>query len=1358
MPRLRLAVCLALTLASRGLAAPIPITGWAGGAHGKPLAGARVTLSPLLSAFERQRLGIAGTAVPEPIAKTVSDAAGAFTLTAPDAGMWTVRIEAAGAVPCEIDLVPLIEAVELPAFLTETAEDVGLDVRAVDGQGQPVPAARITAEPAAPGGSPGSPDFWRPAPRRGDTGADGRLRLPRRRDERLKLRASVPGFPSAESGAGEASAVLRLAPALPRDVLVRGQDGQPVAGALVAASPGDPAAALTDEGGHAQICSRAKTLRPSAWTADGRRGTAAPLPPDADPATPRTLLLSGLPDRLSGQVVDRLDRRPLAGALLWPRQDPAGWVRADARGGYALAPFAAFAGAPSSRTALAAAAPGHLPAELTVPPPGRGERALRVPTFALEPAVAAEGTVVDAAGKPLAGAYVSAAAAAFDATLARTVRIRTGPDGHFALRPLAPAVPHTLMATLRGFVPAQLTLAEQKPLAVRTGLRLVLKRGTTLSGRVVDGTGQPVAAAVVVLATSSATAGTRLEQTTADAAGHFAVLGLPAGRLDLTVRAPGFAPTVLHQVTIAAGPTEKDLGPIVLGAGLTLAGIVVDRDGQPVAAAALRAQGERNAFDFSSGVRLPLAEAKSGADGRFSVPGLPRGSALVLTVEREGFAARTLTSIQPPLGEALRVVLSPASRLAGDVVDETGAPVAGARLRFRRELNLALLTAVGPAALSSPTATADDDGHFELRDAPTGKLTLAATSPGFLPASVPVELASGQSRSDLRVVLHRGATVVGRVAGPDGTPAVGAEVALTAQDVSILPTGTPGTVASVDGDGGYLLDAVPPGPQTFQAELPGARPATRDLTVHPGENRLDFQLTAGLDLAGRVVDPAGAAVGGATVTLATGDGVPATTASGDDGSFRFSGLRSGTYRLSGRAEGYAAATEEVRLADAARQDVELRLTSGGAVAGRILGLSPQQLAEVRISALRASDLGAPRVEADAQGEYRISDLSPGEWTVMASLGLPGRSARGTAQLPPGVPEVRLDLEFPSGFTLSGRLLRAGQPLSGAVVVVQGTDVDGSGLGRSDTQGVFRIEGLKAGTYDLKVRTLTAGQIHQESLGLTGNREVEVDIPSLDVRGQVVDADDGSPIAEAAIGLGPVQPDPSSFPGGLAGPVESGPDGTFVVEAGAEGDYRVVARKEGYAPGETAIHLAAGGGADDVKVTLTPSAGLRFTVRDAAGSPPAAVSAALLDPAGRVLLAGNYPVADGGRVRISEAPAGHWLLLVAASNSATATVAVDLPGTGPAVALPDRTHLTILVPELLGKPAGAKLQITGADGLPYRSLRFGFLLPEQQIRSGRLDLDDLPAGAWQLQVEVPGGAVRRGSTVTAPGAPAQVVLQ
>ena len=1356
MSRLCFGVCLALSLASPCLAAPIPITGWVGDAHGMPLAGARITLSPLASAFEGQRLGIAGAGgpAPEPTQKTASDAAGAFTFAVPDAGMWTVRVEAAGAVPFELDLVPLVETEDLPPFTTAIAEDAGVEIRVVDGQGRPVPAARVVAQSST---SPETTDSWHRAIRRGETGPEGRLRLPRVRGERLKIRASAPGYPVTEIESGEEKVLLRLSPALPRTVLVRGADGSPVAGALVAAGQDLPAAARTDEGGRATIFATAKKVRPVAWTADGRRATAAILPPEAppgaDPAAPLAILLPRLPERMSGQVVDRLDRQPLAGALVWSPRDRTTWVRTDARGGYAILP------AGEGKTALAAAAPGHLPAELTALPPARGERALHGPTFALEPAAVAEGVVVDAAGKPLSGALVNVAVPGplFDLTSPKA-RARSGLEGRFTLRPLAPAQPYEVTATLRGFAPTKITLAELRPRAVRSGLRLTLRRGRTVRGRVVDGAGQPVAAAVFQIAAAGADPlrgpGADRYFTRSDAAGQFAVEGLLPGKFDLAVQAPGFALASRRQVAIPAGEKDFDLGAIALGRGISIAGIVLDREGRPVAAAAVHVQTQETLLE-RGGIRQERGEASTGADGRFVVTGLSRGPTFVLRVERDGFASRTVTEVKPPLAEPLRIALSPASRLAGFVVDDAGAPVPAARIGTRGEITLTLLMTSPSTAF--PSVTADDDGHFELRDAPTGKLTVSVRAAGFLPASLPVEIAPGQSRDDLRVVLRRGSTVAGRVLGPDGTPAA---------ERRGEPRRTRPQLRQLLG----CLDA-----HRRRRRLYPRRGSSRSPVVHrrapgrgthgPRPRRASGGKPARLQARSRTRDRR---PGGRRRRSAPGRGprrplgrrLPASR----DGERRRRLLplsRPPRRRLSalrpapGFRHGLPGGAARRRSAPRRRVAAGERRRRGWPHSRPLPGAArPGEGARLPGRREAGESLG---IEADPRGEYRIGDLSPGEWTVTAMVGLLGRSARGQVQLPPGVPEVRLDLEFPSGFTLSGRLLRAGQPLPGAFVGAQGTDVETHGSGRSDTQGAFRIDGLQPGTYELTVRSFTAGQLHKESLEITANREVEIDLPAAEVRGKVVDADDLSPIAEATIALEPVQPDGSGI-AGLLGRVQTGSDGGFVVEGGAEGDYRVVARKDGYAPAEAPVHLAAGGGVEDVKLSMTPATGLRFTVRDATGNPPPTVSAALLDPAGRVLLAGNYPVSDGGRVRISEAPTGHWLLLVAAGNTATATVAVDVPGPRPAVDLPDRTRLTILVPELVGKPGRAGLQITGADGLPYRSLRFGFLMQNLEIGDGRLELDDLPPGAWQVRVDVPGGKVRQGIALTSPSAPAQVAWQ
>ena len=74
-----------------------------------------------------------------------------------------------------------------------------------------------------------------------------------------------------------------------------------------------------------------------------------------------------------------------------------------------------------------------------------------------------------------------------------------------------------------------------------------------------------------------------------------------------------------------------------------------------------------------------------------------------------------------------------AARIAGVVVDSSGAPVPGATVT------------AGPASMVT-----GDDGQFDLADAPDGSVALRVTAPGFAVASLTVE----GSTDNARVVLQ----------------------------------------------------------------------------------------------------------------------------------------------------------------------------------------------------------------------------------------------------------------------------------------------------------------------------------------------------------------------------------------------------------------------------------------------------------------------------------------------------------------------------------------------------------------------------------------------------------------------------
>ncbi|HEV7518453.1 MAG TPA: carboxypeptidase-like regulatory domain-containing protein, partial [Thermoanaerobaculia bacterium] len=1031
-------------------------------------------------------------------------------------------------------------------------------------------------------------------------------------------------------------------------------------------------------------------------------------------------------------------------------EDPGAFVRTDGTGTYSIAL--------TGQTTLRAAAAGYQSAVEAVSAGGR-----QGPTFTLVPALGVAGTVVDAAGRPIAGALVTAEPDPKQRVLgASAARTRSRSDGRFTLRHLTPGFDFLLRATHPGFVPAELKLPappSQASGTPRSPLRLVLEPGRTARGQVVDADGRPVAGAEVALlpafdvtsisrATDPLAALREAPRGTAGPDGRFSLGGLAPGRFGLRVRAPGFASAARPGIEIPAGNGEVDLGRIALSTGTTLVGTVADPSGKPLAGVEVSVIPEVDiemlslVLDASVGARPQ--SAITGTDGRFRLPHLAAPARVNLAVAREGYVPRLFESQRVPAPEPLTLTLSPAGRLAGRVVDEAGAPVPGAVLRLEEEDRP---MTVGRDSFfftrGASEVVADEEGRFTFADVPAGRPVVRASADGHLPGSLgPLAVAGGGSVSGLRIVLPHGATVTGRVVTPDRAGVAGASVRVLTPP---LGAGTfdamPG--AQTDGTGNYLLEGVATGPLSIVAEKEGFARAVRDLDVRQGSNRLDLELGEGFEIGGRVIGDDGAPLAGARLQLTHRAEGLREAASGEGGAFRFTGVSGGIYQLKAEKEGWAsAAATEVRIAGAPVRDLEVRLIRGGAVTGRLLGLPPGDLAGVWVFASSAGGKGQQgRVD---HGEYRISDLAPGDWSLSAGAG--SRRVMAQVTLPEAGASVRRDLQFQGGFTLSGRVLRGGVPVPGVEVFTSGLDtaeVAGS-VTVSDAKGAFRLEGLQPGTYDVAVLPQRLPQPRR--VQIRGDQEIEIDLPASQVSGRVTDAASSAPLDDAALSL--VSKGGQDFP---LGDQRSVPDGTFRFEGVAAGSYRIAAGKDGYAPGLLEIEVPESG-LSGVDLRLDTAAGLELSVLDPTGGPPSQVEAALLDAAGQVVTSGTYPVGEGGRVRLSQAPAGSFLLLVSSAAGGTVGLPVGVPGPPVRVALPDRTSLTVTPP----KSGNARLQILDAAGQPFRSLHFRSVQQEWFLGVAPLVVDDLPPGRWQLVITAQ-SRVLHVPAETAPGNPARIVL-
>jgi hypothetical protein len=115
----------------------------------------------------------------------------------------------------------------------------------------------------------------------------------------------------------------------------------------------------------------------------------------------------------------------------------------------------------------------------------------------------------------------------------------------------------------------------------------------------------------------------------------------------------------------------------------------------------------------------------------------------------------------------------------------------------------------------------------------------------------------------------------------------------------------------LDGDGRYRVDGLPPGRYLATVAARGfAPPREREVEIGTGESRLDFALSRGGRLVGRVSDAAShQAIAGALVTL---EGAPDTSAlptassarTGGDGRFTLDGLAPGLASIMVAADGH----------------------------------------------------------------------------------------------------------------------------------------------------------------------------------------------------------------------------------------------------------------------------------------------------------------------------------------------------------------------------------------------------------------------------------------------------------------------
>lgn len=605
-------------------------------------------------------------------------------------------------------------------------------------------------------------------------------------------------------------------------------------------------------------------------------------------------------------------------------------------------------------------------------------------TLELRPEALLAGRVVDAEGRPIAGARLEVGQHVVGPTYTRGSsgrQVEADEEGRFRIGGLGDDLPLTLNVRADGYlgIVLDLQLPQQEPLEVRLG------RGGTVFGEVVDEGGRPVAGAslrarldpqshmrhrppsVGEVATASS-----------DDDGRFELTAVPAGAVTIDVSSRDGGARVEAPGTVGEG---ERVGPlrIELQSALEIAGRVLRADGAPAARATVAAVQERPGGGSSS------TGTTADVLGRFRLRDLPSGPVTVVaTLGVVGRAEREMT-VTGGVSE-LELVLEPTTAVSGRVVAADGSPAGRGHAMLEREG-------------VSQGVFFDELGRFEIVGLEEGTYRLVAEVHGVGRGAhpEPVEVRLGQPVEGLVVRLAEGARVVGRVTGVAATD-------LGQVELSAFPEGGGSYQRGrVRADGSFEIRGLAAGRHTLQAWVRSTGQGERaTFEVEEGAllegMELDFSgstLTVTASVLGRPLDERPLLVGGDSGGAGRRLGA---------GRFAFAGLEPGVFTFSIPASA-AGPRHSRRLEVAGDQEVVLDF-EGWPVAGTALGEDGQPVpgvvvwvVEPGVEVSRWGPGGLLGLPPDAAGRFELPAVPPGTWRLVAGGGPWWGEAR--VEVPPG---------------------------------------------------------------------------------------------------------------------------------------------------------------------------------------------------------------------------------------------------------------------------------------------------------------------------------------------------------------------
>ncbi|HET6203599.1 MAG TPA: carboxypeptidase-like regulatory domain-containing protein [Planctomycetota bacterium] len=778
-------------------------------------------------------------------------------------------------------------------------------------------------------------------------------------------------------------------------------------------------------------------------------------------------------------------------------------------------------------------------------------------------------------------------------------------------------------------------------------LTVFVEPGGKLEGAVRGPDGRPVAGALLLCRGESDRSARSVAGRT-DAAGAFSLRGLLPGRYCVVAFREGFASAIRREIEVSARETIRaDFG---LGAPSSVTGRVVDRAGEGVAAARVRAY---PILDFAGAPSLafsPYGCALADREGFFRVESLGAGGHRV-SAEAPGFGSPGSLQLQVPAGgtiDGVELVLDAGRALAGKVMDREGSPLPDASVTAELDLSaFARRTGERRMLASRQSVRTSADGSFRMGGFGDGPFVVEASHPEH--GSIRIEGVE-PGREDLEIRLPGRSGIAGTVRDAES----GAPVQVFSVDVAEVepwramdgrrPVRMPSR-AFDSPEGTFELLDIPPSPIVLSVTASGfVEERIPEMEVKPGEVRLDVEVRLRREnfVEGTVLEAGtGTPVSGAEVYWwAAREGPTIDVPHGKgfscpDGSFLFHGVPPGNVKLQSLHRDFRPATLEsieVRAGEGTK-GITLSMFRGGTIEGVAVAPDGFSYAGADVRASGASGLKETKVES--QGFFRIAGLRPGKYTVSVGPSRGSalrvneygeRTLRAIAVVEEGkVTTVQFAESVRGPCTVRGRLRRGEKVVAGAGVSLVPDFVSrseearlvhgGRWWTRSSADGSFEIPHAPSGEATLEISSYSRYAV---PVRVPDSPELVLDlrIPAGRIEGRVLRASDLSPLPGASLGVSA-----GGSRGERVGWATTTREGRYEVPDLLPGKYAVAVdfpaerspEHADLAPEERHAVEVVDGEATPVDFLLRAGGTARVLVRDPDGRPLAGVPVVLADP-------------------------------------------------------------------------------------------------------------------------------------------------